>query len=392
MASGWVILLALQSALCFLLPLVAWVNLRFLRRTPRRKLGEAELPFVSICVPARNEAANIERCVRSLMAQRYPRLEILVLDDCSEDETGRIVGRLVEEAPGRVRLMGGRPLPEGWVGKVHACHQLSEAARGERMLFTDADTEFHPECIRYAVEVAEAKGADLLTGVPRLVAVGFWEHQAVPLLAAAAGSLLPLPWIERPGLGLAAGGSGAFLFFRRGTYAAIGGHAGIRGEIVEDLKLCRAVKAAGFRVGVADLASYVSCRMYRSLPEVWEGFSKNMFAAVGMNVTAFIAVGVLVAALWLTPWVWLVAGLALGGEPGWLIPVGLAQIIAVTGARYATDRLVGTPSWWAPLLTPFSALFCQVIGAHSAGDVLLRRRTAWRGRHYDLWKLRGGGK
>ena len=203
-----------QTFFCLVMPILAVLNFRFLRKKAHREVAEGELPTVSVCVPARNEALNVGACVASLVRQDYPDFEVLVLDDCSEDGTAEIVERITAEHP-RVRLIKGRPLPEGWIGKSHACYQLGREATGEYVLFTDADTVFEPGCLREAAAMARAKKCDLLTGIPRMVLPTFWERVSVPLLGVIFTSLVPLPLLEWRRPRWAAAGSGAFLFFRR---------------------------------------------------------------------------------------------------------------------------------------------------------------------------------
>ena len=123
-------------------------------------------PFVSVLVPARNEARSIEICISSLLAQDYPDFEVIVLNDHSTDDTARILARLAQ-SDNRLRLLKGVSLPEDWLGKHWACHQLSQAAKGELILFTDADTHSTPDMLRASVSALLAEQADLLTAFPR---------------------------------------------------------------------------------------------------------------------------------------------------------------------------------------------------------------------------------
>ena len=382
-------ILLFQTLLCIGLLAVSLINLRFLKSIARREIPEDELPLISVCIPARNEAANIAACVRSLLHQDYPRYEILVLDDCSEDLTGRIVREIAEENP-RVRLIQGRELPPGWVGKSHACHQLGQQAQGDYVFFTDADTVFKPGCLRYCAEVAAAKQCDLLTGCPRLIGVGFWERLSVPLIGATFMWTVPLKFLEDPRFPMAAAGSGAFLFFRREAYEAIGGHEAVKGEIVEDIEINQTLKHAGFTIGAADAALYVNCRMYESLPEIWEGMTKNLLAAVRLKGPLL---GLMIALFWvimLLPWVWFVFG------PSWGWPfltatlLPLIQIFSVVLGRYVSDRLVSRNDLLASLLMPLSCLFVTAIALRSWSRGILRQPTPWRGRNYAVWKDQKG--
>jgi cellulose synthase/poly-beta-1,6-N-acetylglucosamine synthase-like glycosyltransferase len=145
--------------------LVALSNLRKLKSI--EAYPEANLlPTISVLVPARNEALNIETCLTSLLAQNYDNYEVIALDDESQDDTGAILKRLSQTNP-RLKILSGTPLPAGWVGKPWACQQLAEAARGELLLFTDADTRHHPKMLLAAAGAQQASGADFISGMPR---------------------------------------------------------------------------------------------------------------------------------------------------------------------------------------------------------------------------------
>jgi chlorobactene glucosyltransferase len=272
--------------------LILLANVYVLWRAGRHK--PPATPFsVSILVPARDEQANIERCVRSLLAQDYPDFEVLVLDDRSTDRTWDILtGMAREEA--RLRVFAGQPLPRGWLGKNWACAQLSTHAAGSLLLFTDADTDHAPQALRFAVTALEGEGADLLTGYPRQNLRSCGEKLVVPFFSWALYCFLPLPlayWLRCPAM---AGAIGQFLLFRRDAYETIGGHASVRGSIVEDLALARHIKRQGLRWRLFDATSHVSCRMYRDGREASHGLAKNIFAAFGFRLVPYLFV-----------WLWL---------------------------------------------------------------------------------------
>lgn len=240
------------------------------------------LPFVSILVPARDEEDCIEACVCSLLAQSYERLEVLVLDDQSNDATAYIVQSIIDTLPaqqqGRLRLLRGKPLPEGWIGKNYACHQLAQQAQGNYLLFTDADTIHKPETVTAVMECMHQYDVDMLTAQPEHVLGSLGERLIVPLLNFTIFTLLPVALIRlRPEPSLATG-NGQLLCFQHAAYSAIGGHEKVKGRILEDVLLARATKAAGYRMVFVDALELVQCRMYHSFAEVWSGFSKNLFA------------------------------------------------------------------------------------------------------------------
>jgi chlorobactene glucosyltransferase len=270
------------------------LNLLLLPRLPPQIAPEAP-PRVSVLLPARNEAARIRPCLGSLLGQNYPSLEIIVLDDESLDATADIVGTLgFSTGPeSNHRLILGAPLPPGWTGKSWACHQLAEAARGEYLLFTDADTHHQPEAVSSAITHAQRSGCDLLTLWPYQTTVTFAEKLIVPLIFVVGGSYLPhwllvwaqrVPWLARilggKFLSLCGTATGQFLLFRSESYFEMGGHRAVGEHLVEDISLAREVAERipdGWRVVTCDGTRLVSCRMYTSLAQIWEGFTKNLW-------------------------------------------------------------------------------------------------------------------
>lgn len=281
------------------------VNLIFFRSLKPAE-GRVARGKVSILVPARDEERSIGECVGSLLAQDYPDFEVLVLDDGSTDRTAAIVEGLIAGNP-RHRLLSGAPLPEGWTGKNWACHQLSQAATGEWLLFTDADTKHSPGAVSAAVAMAMDTRADLLSAWPRLVTLGLGEKMIIPVLHIIALAWFPIAFLQflqdRPGLAKRiprriirawGGANGQFVFFRREAYERIGGHAAIRDHIVEDVALGREVALRipdGMRLVNCDASQLVDCRMYRSFREVCDGFTKNARAAFEGNLATWYLVG-----------------------------------------------------------------------------------------------------
>ncbi len=281
------ILFVLVLVILFLLLFILLINLfTFHRMRPYRTAreivaGQTE-PFVSILVPARDEEDCIEACVRSLIGQTHERLEVLVLDDHSSDATAKIVQRILRELPvaqkGRLRLLCGEELPQGWVGKNYACRQLAKHAQGNYLLFTDADTMHSPQTVQAVLDCMHDFDVSLLTAQPQFELRSIGERLAVPLLNFTILTLLPVALVRlRPEPSLATG-NGQLLCFQRTAYERIGGHESVKNRILEDVLLARSVKAAGYRMIFVDALELVRCRMYHSFAEVWAGFSKNLFA------------------------------------------------------------------------------------------------------------------
>jgi len=253
-----------------------------------------EFPRLSVLVPARNEAHNIEACVLSLLNQDYLNFEVLVLDDHSTDETRALAKRLAERDD-RLRILDGRPLPPGWLGKHWACHQLAQAAHGDLLLFTDADTRHQPDALRGGVSALLVEQADLVTAFPKEEVVTWAEKLILPVIGWGILSFLPVSLARRlrwPNLTVTIG---QFMLFRRPAYEAVGGYEAVRQHVVDDVALGRRIVEKGYQWCLLDGTRHVSCRMYHNFPEIVEGFSKNVFAFFDYRILPY-----LIALAWVT--------------------------------------------------------------------------------------------
>ena len=345
-------------------------------RSFRRQQGSPE-PRVSVLVPARNEARNLERLLPSLGAQTYGNLEILVLDDHSSDSTLDVIRRHARR-DSRLVALEGRALPHGWLGKPHACAQLSRAATGELLVFTDADTEWAPDALERLVAAFQATRADALCAWPEQVCSDPLARLVQPLQQWSFLTFMPLAFVPVPWVTVAVAANGQLLAFRREAYARIGGHDGVRASVIEDMALARAVKRSGGRFALLNAHGAVRCEMYSSEQETWAGFAKNTFAAVGASPAALLAVMACVLALVLGPWLWLARN-ALAGEA--LLEPALAVALSLV-PRLLSDWRCGY-GLRGSLLHPLSVLAWAAIGLES-----WRRyasgRVAWKDRTYDL--------
>lgn len=268
--------------------LIACINALVLTRLAAPSPEDwVNFPLISVLAPARNEAENITRCIESVLAQDYPNFEVLVLDDHSTDGTGVILAGLAEQDQ-RLRVLNGQPLPPGWMGKNWACHQLSQAARGELLLFIDADTTHQPEMLGRSVHTLVEQNLDMLTALPRQEVLTWGERLVVPILYFVLQVFLPLPLAYRLRKPIFSAAIGQFLLFRREAYERIGGYAAVRGHGTDDLALARLVKQYALPWRLADGGEVTSTRMYRSFRQAYEGFSKNLFAAFDYRILPFL--------------------------------------------------------------------------------------------------------
>lgn len=336
-------------------------NIWMLHRT-RRHAAPRTLPSVSVLVPARDEEQRIGRCVESLLAQDYPNFEVLVYDDHSCDGTLAILQKLAAHYP-RLTILSGADGPGNQGGKPYACAQMAERAAGELLFFTDADTVHAPAMLQQTVTALVGQQADLLTGFPRQQVRSWGEKLLVPFFGWACTCFVPLWLAYRLRLPALSCAVGQMLLFRRAAYDAIGGHAGMPGEIVEDLALARKTKAAGLRWRMAHVADLITCRMYSTTSESINGFTKNLFAAFGFRLLPFLfAVGWLLVLFW-APLVvlpfWITSSTDNGALWRLLLCAGLSLPL-----WWIPYRELGLPSWLA-LLYPATILANALVGLRS---------------------------
>lgn len=351
------------------------VNLRVYRPAPAPSPEQAGT-LVSVCVPARNEEANIEACVRSLLASTHHHLEVLVYDDHSTDQTPQILARLAAE-DARVRPAVVSPLPTGWNGKQFACNAMGRQAAGEWLLFTDADVRFEPGCVAAALAAAGDLRADLVSTFPRQRTGSWAEHAIVPLIFFILFSYLPMPRMRRTGDPAASAGCGQFLFARRDAYAAAGGHAAFADSMHDGIKMPRAFRAKGFRTDLFDATNLCSVRMYAGLPATWRGFTKNAFEGLGsLGLLVFVTFLHLIGHI--LPFAVLLAALT----PLRPAPLELFAALAAVLIALAQRTLLARRFAHHPLTIPLHPVGVALMTIIQWRSYYLHRtgRRAWRGR------------
>jgi chlorobactene glucosyltransferase len=257
----------------FMLAMRNYLQLPRLTDTPSH-LSTQQLPFVSVIVPTRNEAYRIEKCIRSLKAQTYPHLDIHIVDD-STDNTREVITSIIGTDP-RFKIIKQDPLPPGWVGKPFALQQGSKQAKGEYLLFIDADTFHDPQLITRAVDYTLEHDTDLLSLVPHNTMESFWEKliQPIPLTFLSAG--MPLAKVNKPDskIGIA---FGPFMLIKHDVFNKIGGYEPIKGRIADDVEMAKLVTDSGYKAGLVNGQTMMHIRMYENFHEIWDGWSKNIF-------------------------------------------------------------------------------------------------------------------
>jgi cellulose synthase/poly-beta-1,6-N-acetylglucosamine synthase-like glycosyltransferase len=360
------ILIAL-AAIPFALTLM---NLSTLSATPRHAPHGHVL--VSILIPARNEAKNIGPALDAALGSMGAPVEILVMDDGSTDATPDIV-RAYAARDTRVRLLTAPPLEEGWTGKIHACHHLSEAARGTHFLFVDADVRLGSDAAALLAGHAQATDSGLVSAVPRQIMITLGELLTVPTINLLLLGYLPMGFMRLsrdPGLGAACG---QLMLVEREAYRASGGHAAIRARIHDGIQLARLLRRKGIMTDLVSGERLATCRMYAGFDEAWTGFAKNAHEGMATPVA-------------LPIWTMLL----LGGHvlPFMLLPFAPTLPLACAASlSLVTRTLVSVATRenpWSIPLHPFTTL----VGLAIQWSVLLRignaRRAGWKGRLYPV--------
>ncbi len=330
---------------------------------------------VSVIIAARNEEMDLPACLDALLHQDYSDLEILVVDGGSTDRTREVAAT---RAP-RVRLLLEPPLPPGWVGKNWACHQGAQVASGEFLLFLDADVRCHPTAVRATVEWAEREHAALATLAPRIETVGFWEKVVLPFMAQMVLTYFRTPRVNRPDSKTAMA-NGQYLLVRRTAYETSGGHAAIRGAVLEHVRIAQEFRRLGLPMRVAWAPDLVVTRMYRNRQEMFEGLLKNVHGTHFSPIRQLAFVGGLVG-FFLLPLLVLPVGLLEGSLI--VSAVGLFLYLALFAKHVGFARGTGSDGRYG-LLFPLAVGFYLALVLTSLVRGLARRPIAWKGRSYPI--------
>lgn len=343
-----------------------------------------KLPLVSICIPARNEESVIDRCITSALKQNYPSFEVLVLDDNSTDRTSIILEEF-SDIIANLHHLDGKPKPDDWLGKPWACHQLSEQAKGEYLIFIDADVWLEEDTVSKTIKALDSN--DAITVWPKQHFGTFWEAAVLPLVYYSLYTLLPAKYVEQDPKWLPkrlqqtspefAAACGQFIAFTRSSYKKINGHKSVKDEVLEDVELGKNLKRNKCKLKMFQGVETVNCRMYQSHSQLWQGFRKNFFAGFGNNALYFITVGLLHLIVFVLPFA--IAALALLGSKELLylsfIPVGLIIFQRL---------LIDFQFKWNPLyslLHPIGVLWFQALAIRVLYDYYTGKKASWKGRY-----------
>lgn len=331
----------------------------------------ADPPSVSVIIPARNEEACLGTCLDSLVSQSGVSFEIIVVNDHSTDRTGEI-GASFSTRYANVRVFDAGPLPDGWAGKNNAVATGARHARGEWLLFTDADTVHLPGSLAAALKEAQDNRADLLSYSPEQIAVTFWEMAVLPVVFAELARQYPPSRVSDPNSSAAAA-NGQYILVKRAVYDSVGGHAAVAADILEDVALARAVKSSGRKIRFRYAADRVRTRMYRNYRQLRDGWTKNL--ALLFPNPGWLAARTLL--LWALPWTVLVLRIAAVLQDPWdpIVVLGFALLlIRISRANFSLKMTVLGALFGMPM---FAYLLLRSKRAHAKGSVL------WKGRTYS---------
>ena len=381
--------------------LVGWLVSRLLRQLRVHRnasLGApptvARLPPVEAIVPARNEAGNIRTCLAGLAAQRglTGDLSITVVDDGSEDGTAEAVAAMARDDK-RIRLISAGELPAGWMGKPHACWQGALQASAEWLCFVDADVRATPDLVRAALGAALDRDIDMLSLNPQQELGSFWERLIIPAGLVLIGCVQDLRPVNKAGSNAIAV-NGQVLLIRREVYAAVGGHAAVRGEICEDKALALRVKEAGGQYALLGAEHLAKTRMYTSLDTLWEGLAKNATEIIGDGPNTVAAATAAFVIGWAAILVPLLTVLAALREPSIASYTGAAM--ALFGSAVVVGIQIGTTRYFR-ISSAFGFLFpiaYTAVAALAWRSFALRRggHVTWKGRTYAVERKASAGR
>ncbi len=348
----------------------AAVNAVLLRRAPADP--PAVTRPVTVVVPVRDEEGQVGGCLAAVLASAgVADLRVVVVDDGSTDGTAGVVRAVADP---RVRLVPAGDLPEGWLGKPHACWVGAQTLTEDGVLvFVDADVRLSPGAVAAAVALLDAHGLDLVSPWPRPVAGTLAERLVQPLSPWLWLTTLPLRVAERSPRPSLTAANGQFLALTRRGYLRARGHAAVRDEVVEDVALARAVKRSGGRAVPAAGAALAECRMYDGWAAMREGYGKSLWASVGGSPAASVAAAAVLTAVGVVPPLAALAG-SRAGLLGWAAGVaGRAVSAAVTGGRVWPDALAHPVS-----LLALDALLVRSVAGRRRGTLTWRGRAVGR--------------
>lgn len=341
--------------------------------------ADSQLPSLTVLVAGKDEQANIGRCIEGLLAQHYPRLQIVIINDRSADATGQIIDEYAQRDP-RVTAVHVRELPPGWFGKNNAMREGMRRAAGDWLCFSDADCVYDsPRLLTAAVKHAQSERVDFLSVLPRLEAGTFWEQVIQPVAGAIMVFWFP-PQRVNSDRSLTAYANGAFMLMPRRTYDALGGHEPVKATLNEDMHLARRTKQLGMRLRVIRGHPLYRVRMYVGFSQIWRGWSRIFYGCFG-TFPRLLGSVLMLSIFSISPYLTLLASPLAGVEAPWVAAAAGLAILAQQSVMWAFYRMSGAPAPWA-LTYPIGAAVCLGMTINAMRRLTGGVTTTWRGTTY----------
>lgn len=340
-------------------------------------------PLISILVPARNEEKSISKCLDSLSKQTYPNLEIIVIDDQSSDRTFEIIQEFTKKDP-RIKLIPGKPLPGGWMGKCWALYQGTQIAKGEWFLFSDADVVHAPLTVNSVYQYAVKNDVDFLTLKYKLLVKSFWEKVIPSSINFAKSWFYPSPKKVNKMDTLAIEVKGDFVFVKRSIYEKLGDHYTVKDEIIESSALMRHFKKARHKVALLDGSHIIRVRKFHSFSDIVSSYSKLFYKSFQsrMNILLYFIYIFLLVAL-LSPLGYITFYLAFNFSVlnTKILFWSLSQIFILFAVAMFFYKKDNFKPWYA-LTFPLGAVLIMYIASKALFELIIEKRLSWRGRVY----------
>lgn len=348
-----------------LISLIGYYN--FFTTTTFKQSKQHSNPSVSILIPVRNEEENIAKCIESCLKQNYENYEIIICDDQSEDNTKKKISNYLKNPT--IKLIEGKKLEEGWIGKSWACHQLSQKAKGDLLLFIDADVTIEPETLNSSISLMEKKEVDLLSFFPLQIMNSIGEWLTIPIFEWMVFTFIPLNLIYKiksPKLSLAIG---QFILIKRKTYENIEGHKKVSLKKAEDAAMAREVKKINGTVMLAKSKKMIKCKMYDGLLNSFNGLSRSFYDGANMKPLTYISSLSIIIILFLIIPIYILL----------INPLYIISYIPLFIQRILTAILSGQNVIKNILLMPLHMIILVLIAMNSI-NISLRKKVTWKGR------------
>jgi len=344
-------------------------------------------PFISVCIPARNEETSLPRCLQSVLSQDYENFDVWVLNDHSTDSTREIAESFRANYP-NLTVITGAEKPEDWLGKPWACHQLSQHVKGELLLFLDADTWLQPDALTKLASAFRNEKLDALTVWPEQHFGTRAEKIILPLVYYVLVTLLPAGLVKfSPKFGpkklrksirtALSAGCGQCFAFTKNAYHKIGGHASVKDKVVEDVELAKHLRREDLKLQMYNGINFISCRMYNNHEEIWQGLRKNFFAGFGYNFLAFSVAAILHFVVFLLPPVFLLYSLIISDL--YLTLVSTLALLLMLIHRFILSKMFKWDVVFSLTHIP-AVLWFQLLAFRCAFDRLSGNNAVWKGR------------